>query len=201
VGNPDFNSEKLIAYEAGYRARPRSRLTTDLATFINAYDDVRSVELGVGPPIGRINLLNNMNARSYGVEVSITYDVLESLRLYTGYSYLHKHLFTDADHIDVFRGTLEGDDARNKFFIRETANLPHRLQFDSTLRFVDKLPDPFVPHYVELDARFGWTPKGSMDFSIVGQNLLDAQHPEFNAASPTRAEVLRNIYGRVTVRF
>jgi iron complex outermembrane receptor protein len=196
TGDPDFASEKLIAYEAGYRARVTSRLATDVAVFFNDYDDVRSLELSTPP---RVDLLNNLNAHTYGGEVSLTYDVLKRTRVTTGYSYLQKHLSMDAGHRDLFNGTLEGNDPKHQLFVRQTTNLPGRVEVDSTLRFVDNLPTPFVPHYVELDMRAGWTWK-TLELSMVGQNLLDAQHPEFNAASPLRAEVLRNVYARVAFR-
>ena len=198
TGNPDFDSEKLIAYEVGYRGRPASRLSADIATFINDYDDIRSLELG-SPP-GRVDILNNLNARTYGGEVSFTYDALEQTRLSGGYSYLHKRLSVDAGHIDLFNGTLEGNDPKHQFFVRQTTNLPAHLEFDSTFRFVDNLPNPVVPHYFEMDLRLGWTPTERWEFAIVGQNLLDAQHPEFNGPSPFRSEVVRNIYGRVKFR-
>jgi len=43
-GGPDFRSETLIAYEAGYRIQPTAKLALSLATFYNDYDHVRSVE-------------------------------------------------------------------------------------------------------------------------------------------------------------
>ncbi len=37
-GSEDFHSEKVLAYELGWRARASARLTTSLATFYNNYD-------------------------------------------------------------------------------------------------------------------------------------------------------------------
>jgi iron complex outermembrane receptor protein len=39
-GNPDFGSEDLISYEAGYRVQAHQRLTLDAAAFYNVYDHV-----------------------------------------------------------------------------------------------------------------------------------------------------------------
>ena len=49
AGNPDFESEKLIAYELGLRTQPSRPLSLSLATYYNDYDDLRSFE----PPPGR----------------------------------------------------------------------------------------------------------------------------------------------------
>ena len=40
-----------------------------------------------------------------------------------------------------------------------TADLTRRIEWDSTLRFVGRLPAaPAIPRYFELDARLGWNP-------------------------------------------
>ena len=41
-GNPEFDSEKLIAYETGYRFRPTDRLSLDGTLFFNEYDKLRT---------------------------------------------------------------------------------------------------------------------------------------------------------------
>ena len=46
-GNPDFKSEKLVAFEIGHRASFGQRFSTSIATFFNNYDDLRST--GVTP--------------------------------------------------------------------------------------------------------------------------------------------------------
>ena len=70
-------------------------------------------------------------------------------------------------------------------------------------RYVDELPAIGVPAYFSLDARIAWAPTKHWEFSLVGQNLLDNQHPEFAPSiipSP-RTEVQRGVYGKVTFRF
>jgi iron complex outermembrane receptor protein len=60
-----------------------------------------------------------------------------------------------------------------------------------------------VSSYVELDLRLGWMPIKNLEFSITGQNLLHAHHPEFNPSflQTQRAEVERSVYGKITWRF
>jgi iron complex outermembrane receptor protein len=53
---------------------------------------------------------------------------------------------------------------------------------------------------VALDVHLGWRPTKNLELSIVGQNLLDPQHPEFGTPA-TRTEVQRSVYGKVTCRF
>jgi iron complex outermembrane receptor protein len=65
------------------------------------------------------------------------------------------------------------------------------------LRFVDFLPRPYVPRYAELDLRLAWRPRPGLELSIVGANLLDPSHPEFNGGSGFQTEVQRSVYGKV----
>jgi len=52
-----------------------------------------------------------------------------------------------------------------------------------------------------MDTRLGWNPSPSLELAIVGRNLLDKQHPEFGGPGPTREEVLRNAYVKLTLKF
>ena len=48
TGSEDFKPEEVVAYEAGYRVRPLSMLSLDIAAFSNRYDQLRSTEVDVG---------------------------------------------------------------------------------------------------------------------------------------------------------
>ena len=54
--------------------------------------------------------------------------------------------------------------------------------------------------YGTFDARLAWWYKGCLEFSIVGQNLWDNQHPEFGAAA-TRQEIPRSVFGKIALWF
>ena len=79
-------------------------------------------------------------------------------------------------------------------------DLPGHLEWDLGIRYVDALPAPRVPAYVELETRLGWKPIKNLELAIVGQNLLDNQHPEFGALA-SRQEIERSFYGQVTWSF
>jgi iron complex outermembrane receptor protein len=59
-------------------------------------------------------------------------------------------------------------------------------------------PNPgIVPSYIELEARLAWQISASLQLAVVGQNLLHERHPEYGFPSATRAEVERNVLGRL----
>ena len=61
-----FVSEKLIAFEAGYRGQPTSRTSLSVSIFYNLYDDIRTTEF-TGNPLP-IQLSNGLEGHSYGIE-------------------------------------------------------------------------------------------------------------------------------------
>jgi iron complex outermembrane receptor protein len=199
-GGNRFDTERVVAYELGYRAELNRRVGVSVSTFFNDYDDIRSVEPIAGAP-GQNIILNGLSAQSYGVELATTWQPMEWWRLRGGYTYFVKHVFLN-DSLDLNKGRREGNDPHNQFQVQSMVNLPAHLQFDGVLRYVDNLNQdgPTVPAYMALDLRLGWSPTRNWELAMVGQNLLDNQHPEFGLPA-TRQEIPRSVYGRVTWKF
>lgn len=80
-GNPNALSEKLIAYEAGYRVRVNPRLSFDATVFHNDYRDMRSSEamppLFEATPVPHLTLgqllVNKSGAHGAGFEISTSW--------------------------------------------------------------------------------------------------------------------------------
>ncbi|MGV3771347.1 MAG: TonB-dependent receptor plug domain-containing protein, partial [Verrucomicrobiales bacterium] len=192
-----FESEKVIAYELGYRVRPLSMLSLDVTGFYNTYEDLRSQEL-----IGGVRYLRNeLEGDGYGFEVGVNYQPLDFWKLKAGYRYLQTRLHVSSSSNDPTGGAGEGNDASNVFVLQSMFDLPHRVQFDQVLRFVDELPNPVVPAYYVLDLRLAWLPTDNLELAVIGRNLLDNQHPEFGAPTAFRREVEQSVFGKVTLTF
>jgi iron complex outermembrane receptor protein len=197
VGNSDFKSEELLAFELGHRIRPHRRLTLSLATYYNLYDNIRSLE-----PIATnsYSIQNKNRAESWGFEFSGTHQLTEWLRFRGGYTYLSRHVRREEGGLDLNRGRSEGNDPKHQVLLQSMLNLRYGFEFDVTGRYVAALPAPRVPAYFTFDARLGWRPNDRWELSILGQNLWDNQHPEFGAAG-ARHEIPRSVFGKVTCRF
>lgn len=191
----DFDSEKLLAYELGYRVRPVENLTLSLATFYNVYDSLRSLN---GTPPATLVIANDFEGETWGVELSGNWRATSWWRLRGGYTYLHKSLWPTSASANP--SVREGNDPEHQFLLQSILDLPAHFQFDVTARFVDTLPNPNVPSYFALDARLAWRFGENLEISVVGQNLWDNRHPEFGAPA-TRQEIPRGVYGKVTWRF
>ena len=209
-GNREFDSEQMLAYEAGYRWRPRDRISLDVAAFYHDYDHLRSLEPGgfqfgpPGPPVTAVfTAANKLHGETYGIEFAPSWQVTEGWRLQAAYTFLQMQLHHDAGSGDT---TSERDERRSphhQFSLRSSMDLLHNVEFDCAFRYVEGLPDFQIPSYAVVDVRLAWRPLKDLELAIVGQNLLDNRHPEFQSLFiPTeRTEVQHSVYGKVTWRY
>ena len=194
AGGPDFDSEDLLAYEAGYRTQPTTSSSLSISVFYNVYDNLRTVEAST-PVIFPLLVRNNMKGETFGIEVWGTYALSNWWRLNAGLSTLHKDLRLVPGNRDIFGVKFAGNDPAYQAILRSSMDLPGDLQFDVDLRAVDDLPSPQVPGYVEANARLAWRIKPSVEVAIVGTNLVHARHVEFiNPAIPAQ-EIPRSFSG------
>ena len=205
-GGRDFGSEYVTAYELGYRGGLGSRVTGSISTFYNVYDDMRSTSFTPGT-IVPFYFANNLEGRTYGAELSGTCQVLESWSLHLGYDLLEENLHVKPGQFDLNDALNETSDPKHQFTIRSALSLPWRVDVDVALRWVDALrtnsgPTPgTVPSYFELNTRLAWRAPRGFELSLVGQNLLHDQHPEYGFPSPTRVEIPRSVYGKMAWRY
>lgn len=160
-GNPDFGSEDLIAYEAGYRWQTVNNLSFDIAPFYNDYAELRSVEVGspflqesMGIPYLVLPIYpgNKMAGQTYGVEAVADWHPYQWWRLQVVYSFLQMDLYLDENSTDT-TSEIDGESPSNQLSLRSLMNLPANLELDLWLRYVDDLPAQGVPAYVTMDAQ------------------------------------------------
>ena len=200
-GNKNFISETLTAYELGWRLQPHKTLSISLSSFYNTYDNIRSAEPGTTPPLNTpITFGNGVQGETYGIELAFMNQLTSWWSLKGGYTFLKKHLWLKADSKDANDATAESDDPQHQLVIQSNIKLPARFELGTVIRYVDKLPEPYVPSYFGLDMRIGWMLSKTIELNLVAQNLLDNHHPEFIPASPSPREIERSIYGKISFR-
>jgi iron complex outermembrane receptor protein len=199
-GTPLFEPEMVLAYELGWRLHPVQKFSFAISTFYNDYDDLRSAEPGKVLNTYPITIGNGVKGHAYGVELSGSYQLLKWWSLKGGYTFLEKKLVIEPDSKDLNKGTNESDDPNNQFLIQSMFDFPRGIEAGFVFRYVDVLTNRYVPSYMSLDVQLGWKITKWLQLSVVGQNLLDKEHPEFIPSSPSPRLIARSFYGKVTFR-
>jgi len=213
MGSHQFDSEKVLAYELGYRFYSQSKLFFDLAAFYNDYSRLRSYELGV--PQGLIHIDasratlpfycdNKMRGESFGSEISLDMQCTEWWLVHATYSYLKLNMFVNtANYLNAMAKGTEGESPQNQCTLRNSINLFNQLTLDVSFYYVDRIAQLNVKDYTNLDARLAWKMLKNCEISLTGQNLLQPGHFEYSPAySDIRpAKVDRGCYGMITYKF
>jgi iron complex outermembrane recepter protein len=195
-GTGDFEPERLIATEVGYRIRPTTTFSAEMTAFVHHYDRLRSQDAPAsGPPVP-LTIGNSLNGTSHGVEIAATIQPADWWRAHLSYVGQRVSITRDPGSRDISGGTAESNDPPHQFAARGSFDLPRRLQFDVRFRSVASLPNPQVPRFSELGLRLGWTPIPLLELALTGDDLLHARHPEFNPTARGFEEFERSV--RVT---
>ena len=197
VGDPNFQSEDLVAYEAGYRTTFGPRVSLDVSAYRNVYDDLRSQELGVSP-ISLIVFGNTIEGHVAGIETGVTVQAATAVQVHGSYTRLSRELVKKPGSQDISGG--EGNDPKHLATLQVFTTPISTVSANFLLRYLGELPNPLTPAYTEADAVLLWNATPRMELALVGQNLLHSSHAEFPQPGPVFEKMQRNVYGRVTFR-
>ena len=209
VGDEDQVSEEMIAYETGYRAIATENLTMEAALFYYDYDKLASAEPGKdfvaanGQTIRPYYADNKNEGESYGGELSGNWIACDWAAFQATYSYCQLDLRNTDGGQDTVALLNEGKTPEHQASLRTMLQLSKNVEYDIWVRYVDDLSALDVPSYWTMDMRVGWMARRNLELALVGQNLLDNQHPEFNAAfyNGIAPEVERSVYAKATYYF
>lgn len=215
--NPNFTSETLKGYEAGYRRLMRTNFFFDVAAFFNQYDHLFSEEItgapfieNTPPPLednipAPTHLLlparfaNSLMGTTSGVEIAPEWRPTGFWRLRGSYSFLEMHIKKAPNSADI--GTspgIQGASPQHQVFLQSGFDLSKAVTLDLLYRYVSRLPAQKVQAYSTGDASFGWRVTDHVRLSVVGQNLLQPHHGEFLGDPNGLVEIKRSVYGKIT---
>ena len=201
AGGSKVVAEKLLAFELGYRIQPNPHLALSLATFVNEYDDLRSLEPLTPPLAFPVQASSGLEGRSAGAELTADWQVTDRWRLRAGATELRVSSEPQAG-TNGDRGTRDSiaRDPNHQLSLRSSWDLAARWEWDTALRYVGPINQQALPGYLEMDLRLGWRPTPAWEVSLLGQNLLHDHHPEFNSPG-SRRELRRAVYVKASWRF
>ena len=167
-GDESLDREEIDAYEIGWRSRPDENFLVELSSY---YYDTKNAVLASQTSV---NAYEAKDAKSYGGELSIDWDVSRVWNLRGGYS--------------LARGEIEGE--RSFDFPEQTASLTSRFSYSDDLTFVQSLyysdetqiPSDYnpitIPSHLRLDLGIVWQPSDGWEIGLFGRDLLEPYHIE-----------------------
>ena len=211
-GDPNFISEHVLAYEAGFRTQPTARLSFDVSVYFNKYDHLTSLEPGTeylqsSPAPARlimpITFGNLLYGATEGGEISANWKVTERWSLVPSYAFLEMHLHAKPYSQDTTSvAEYQGSSPQHQAQLRSHVELPYKLSWDANAYFVSALPVQGVASYTKLDTQLRWRFAERAEFAVVGQNLLKDRQLESNdqltLVNPSL--IRRSAYAKLTWR-
>jgi len=213
IGNPNYQDENLVAFEAGYRASIRAGLSVDLAMYYDDYTNQGTVEPAAtffettpAPPhfVFPTTYGNLMQGEAHGFEVFADWRVTNRWALSPGYAFEQMRMHLDPGSQDKSSvGEADGSAPVNSAEFRSHLMLPRAFFWDASAYFVGRIADPAVASYTRLDTSLSWQARERFSLSVVGQNLVKDRHLEYFDTQQSVASTLvkRSVYAKVTWNF
>ena len=195
-GNRDFESERLLAVDAGYRVSIGSTWFADISVFYNSYANLLTQEPGLplsvdGPPpylILPLRTRNLADARSAGVEMVLDWQASNFWQMRAVYSYLYLDLQLDKNSRDTITEGYEDGNPGHQLSLRSLTDAGP-WSISATGRWVAAMDRLGLDAYLTLDARVARAFADGLELSLTGRNLLQSQHQEARSvtvgAAPT----------------
>ena len=212
-GNPHFKDESLVAYEFGYRTTLSDRVSIDLAAFYNDYDHQQTVEPAAPFPESQpapahivmpSTYRNLARGEEHGIELAANWKLTSRWTLSPGCDFARIHLHTLPGSQDTQTvPETEGSDPHVHAQLRSHFELSRRIHWDTSAYFTGRLFFQKVPSYARLDTNLSWRLREKISLSVVGQNLLESHHLEFEEAigGQGSTRIARSAYASLAWRF
>jgi iron complex outermembrane recepter protein len=190
-GGPNFVSELATVVEAGHRGAVGRSLSYSVTAFRQHYSRLRS---GSAPPA---MLVNQIEGDVDGVEAWGTWQAAPAWRLSAGWLRLREDLNSTRGTPDPSGVAGLGNDPHQQWNLRSSLDIGSRGEFDVLVRHVGALPSPAVQAYTAVDARLALRVSPTLELSVLGQNLFDPRHVEFNAVGAA-SQIERKVFVKAT---
>ncbi len=212
IGSKQRKPEEVIAYELGYRAKINNNYFFDLALFYNKYKDLTMFERGTAflettPAPAHLviplSIKREMDAESYGIELTNEWNIHPKLTLKGTYSYFDLHMHAAQGITSSSPEAQEGRSPHHQLSLRSLYSFSEDIQLDTWIRYVDELPDLNVNDYVSMNIQLSWTPINNLKLSVIGQNLIENSRQEFSGEILTipNTQIQRGIFAKLQWQF
>ncbi|PCJ45046.1 MAG: hypothetical protein COA99_05765, partial [Moraxellaceae bacterium] len=160
LGSKEFESERLYAYETGFRTQFTPALFVDASAFYFEYQGLRTFDINWDPNVGGMAFVyeNDANGYSFGGELVMEWRPLRDLSLNLQYSYFdfvaapESHVKGGGAGVSVF----EQQEVHNIAAFRCEYNLSGDIELDWSLSHRGGMDLDNIKPHTDLDIRVGW---------------------------------------------
>jgi iron complex outermembrane recepter protein len=188
VGDKKIVSEKLMAYEAGWRGVVKHGMTADVALYYYDYDDLGTTNpnaldftnIGSGYLLQTAIFASGAKAKNYGGEIGLDWQVLDSWKLRASYAHFESNYNLKSNLPAGSDVTFKNSYPRHQATLWSQHQVNSNVNLDLNLRYVDEIGETApISSYTAFDARVAWNPSRNLELALVGRNLLNGKHAEF----------------------
>ncbi len=213
LGDPNFSSEHVTAYELGHRFQPNRRFSVDTSVFYSNYTDMRGLRPDYLPPnfaafpifyTYRYTATNNVEGHTYGGEFALRWQAANRVRFDASVATIRTSLQQLMPSMlpDASIAGLVGNTPREEYKLHAGWDVSPQWSLDVFGRRTGALPGSGVPAYTGLEARVAWQPRADLRLELIGRDLLDPRHAEiagFIIGNGAR-EISRSVFVRATYK-
>jgi iron complex outermembrane receptor protein len=198
LGNHQFKSEDVMGYEGGYRGTVNPHLFVDVSAFWNHYNQLQSFSSEMISQSGSTNYItiqytNQISGSASGFEIAPQFAIGSAWRLNLAYSFLNSNFQAAGATSNISStgsvSTYDGSSPKHQVVLQSMIDLPWRIQFDQTYRFISALPAQKVPAYQTADLHLSRPVGSNFQVEAVGQNLFQPRHYEWGTGDPSQPPV------------
>lgn len=216
-GTSSFQSESLIAYEAGVRARLSSKTSLDAAAYFNVYDKLRSFKPGapffVPSPVPHIELpvefANGLKGTTAGLEISVRHRPSPNLNLVlnlTAFSTkLHNNPLEDITPLYGADGRAQAPRYQASFASYYSPSASTDIDAEITWNDREIAGPPEIgpiPGYWLANLRFAWHPQSNLELQLSIRNVFGTKTLQGTSSFTEQFAVpQRHLYLGATYRF
>jgi iron complex outermembrane receptor protein len=195
IGNHQFKSEDVLGYELGYRGTANAHLYFEASGFWNQYSRLQSFGAAVISQSGSTTDLttqytNQISGSASGFEFAPQIAIGSAWRVNLAYSFLNSNFLAAGPTSNISStgsvSTYDGSSPKHQVVLQSMVDLPWKLQFDQTYRFISALPAQKVPAYQTADLHLSRPLGSNFRIETVGQNLFQPHHYEWGTGDPNQ---------------
>jgi iron complex outermembrane receptor protein len=200
-----LTSEKMTAYEIGWRDQILPGVALDLTAYHQEYYDLISWGFaGIVPPgVAEVQYGNHGHGQSTGVELAASVSVTPQWTIKLAGDLMNLAIAPGGLNTVLSSNAIDqGASPDGQASVRSLWNVTDDIDFDVWYRHVAKLATGPIPAYDDLNLRLAWRPTAHIELSLMGDHLLSAERIEIrDPTEPLPAIIARQGLVKVAMRY